>query len=110
LGKVGPFSPAVVQRILSRPWVAQSLAWAFYPSLKGRYCSMSLDLPAGKTEVDNYNGYLIQLAGDYPCPLNRLTFELVKRMERDRTPPAGEHLADLERRYLALGSVRTSAA
>jgi 2-dehydropantoate 2-reductase len=53
LGKVGPFSPAVVQRILSRPWVAQSLAWAFYPSLKGRYCSMSLDLPAGKTDVYN---------------------------------------------------------
>ncbi len=110
LGKVGPFSPDTVQRILKRGWVAQSLAWAFYPSLKGRYCSMSLDLPAGKTEVDNYNGYLIRLAGAFPCPLNRLTFEMIRGMEVTRTSPAEAHLASLEERFQSMLSDRTMAA
>ena len=74
LGTIGPFSPGTVQRILNQRWLARSLAWAFYPSLKGRYCSMSLDLPAGRTEIDNYNGYLLSLAGNVSCPLNRLTY------------------------------------
>jgi hypothetical protein len=30
--------------------------------------------------LDNYNGYLIRLAGDCPCPLNRRVVELVQRM------------------------------
>jgi 2-dehydropantoate 2-reductase len=110
LGKVGPFSPATVQRILKQAWLAQSLAWAFYPSLKGRYCSMSLDLPAGKTEIDNYNGYLIGLAGDFPCPLNRLVLEMIQRMEAARTPPGEEHLTKLEQRYQTPPNDRTIAA
>ena len=110
LGKVGPFSPDVVQQILKRKWVAQSLAWAFYPGLKGRYCSMSLDLPAGKTEVENYNGHLIHLAGDFPCPLNRLTYSLIRRMEAARTPPAEQRLADLEREFQSTLNLRTIAA
>jgi 2-dehydropantoate 2-reductase len=50
LGKIGPFQPRTVQKILRRPWVARLLSWAFYPSLRGSYCSMNGDLPAGVTE------------------------------------------------------------
>jgi 2-dehydropantoate 2-reductase len=95
LGVVGPFHPATVQRILGWPLVATALAWAFYPTLRHTYCSMSRDLPAGRTEVDYYNGHLIDLAGDRPCPLNRRIHALVKRMERERTPPGLHRLDEL---------------
>ena len=95
LGTIGPFAPATVARILSRPWLAHGLAWAFYPSLRGSYCSMSGDLPRGRTEMDNYNGHLIRLAGDRPCPLNRAVFDLVSRMTRDREQPRVEVLQEL---------------
>ncbi|HZT80441.1 MAG TPA: ketopantoate reductase C-terminal domain-containing protein [Gemmataceae bacterium] len=95
LGKVGPFHPATVQRILRRPLVARCLAWAFEPTLRGTYCSMSGDLPRGRTEIDYYNGHLIRLAAGRPCPLNRLVYDLVKRMERERLPPAVEVLGAL---------------
>jgi 2-dehydropantoate 2-reductase len=91
LGKVGPFHPDTVQRILRRRRLANALAWVFYPSLRNTYCSMANDLPAGRTEIDFYNRHLIDLAGDHPCPLNRRVHELVKRMERQRLPP-GPHL------------------
>jgi 2-dehydropantoate 2-reductase len=87
LGVVGPFHPDTVQRILRRPVIARAFAWAFYPTLRGTYCSMSGDLPAGRTEIDYYNGHLIELAGDRPCPLNRRVYDLVKRMERERIAP-----------------------
>ncbi len=87
LGKVGPFHPATVERILRRRVVANALAWVFYPTLRRTYCSMSGDLPAGRTEIDYYNRHLIELAGDRPCPLNRRVYDLVKRMEQERTPP-----------------------
>jgi 2-dehydropantoate 2-reductase len=87
LGKVGPLHPSTVSLILRRPRIAHALAWAFYPSLRGTYCSMSGDLPAGRTEIDYYNGHLIELAGDGPCPLNRRVHALVKRMERERLAP-----------------------
>ncbi|HVA49133.1 MAG TPA: ketopantoate reductase C-terminal domain-containing protein [Pirellulales bacterium] len=87
LARIGPFHPATVQRILRRRSVAQALAWAFYPTLRGTYCSMSADLPAGRTEIESYNGHLIGLAADRPCPLNRAIYDLVKRMERDRIAP-----------------------
>jgi 2-dehydropantoate 2-reductase len=87
LAKIGLFHPDSVDRILRRRALADSLAWAFYPSLRGSYCSMSGDLPKGRTEIDYYNGRLIRLAGDYPCPVNRQVYDLVKRMERDRTRP-----------------------
>jgi 2-dehydropantoate 2-reductase len=93
LGKVGPLHPATVARILRRPWLAHALAWAFYPSLRRTYCSMSGDLPAGRTEIDNYNGHLLDLAGDALCPLNRRVYALVKRMERERITP---HVGVLE--------------
>ncbi|MHB1571875.1 MAG: ketopantoate reductase family protein [Solirubrobacteraceae bacterium] len=95
LGKVGPLHPSVVAGILRRPWIAHALAWAFYPSLRGTYCSMSGDLPKGRTEIDNYNGHLLALAGDSPCPLNRLVYALVKRMERERLTPHLDNLRQL---------------
>ena len=102
LGKVGPLHPDTVARILARPWLAHALAWAFYPGLRGTYCSMANDLPAGRTEVEHYNGYLITLAnrGTQPsdsasCPLNRRVYNLIKTMEQLRLPPGPERLFEL---------------
>jgi 2-dehydropantoate 2-reductase len=94
LGKVGPFHPDTVARILRRLPLAGLLAWVFYPTLRRTYCSMSGDLPRGRTEIDYYNRHLIDLAGDFPCPLNRKVYALVKRMEQERTRP-GLHILDL---------------
>jgi 2-dehydropantoate 2-reductase len=91
LGKIGPFRPDTVDRILRRLPLAGFLSWVFYPTLRQTYCSMSGDLPRGRTEIDYYNGHLIRLAGDFPCPLNRRVYELVKRMERERQRP-GLHI------------------
>lgn len=93
LGKVGPLHPRTVATILRRPFVANSLAWAFYPSLRGTYCSMSGDLPRGRTEIAYYNGWLLGLAGSGAFPLNRAVYALVQRMEANRTLP---HLAVLQ--------------
>lgn len=97
LGQVGPLRPATVAGILRRPWLAHALAWAFYPSLRGTYCSMAPDLPRGPTEIDNYNGHLIGLAGGFPCPLNRAVHALVKRIETERLTPRPELLEPLWR-------------
>lgn len=93
LGKVGPFHPDTVMRILSRPWIAAAFARAFTPSLRGTYCSMSGDIERGRTEVMNYNGQLVAWAGNTPCPLNRQAVAIVERMARDRIPP---HTAALD--------------
>ncbi len=95
LAKIGTFHPHTVQRILSRPIVARAFAWALYPSLRRTYCSMAADLPAGRTEIDFYNGHLIALAADRPCPVNSRVYELFKRMEQERLPPGMERLAEL---------------
>jgi 2-dehydropantoate 2-reductase len=95
LGKIGPFHPDRVARILRRPWIARALAWAFYPTLRGTYCSMSGDLPRGRTEIDYYNRHLIDLARDRPCPLNRHVYDLIKRMEATRLQPGLEMLEEL---------------
>jgi 2-dehydropantoate 2-reductase len=97
LARIGPFHPKTVARILDRPFVAGALAWAFYPSLRGTYCSMSHDLPAGRTEIDYYNGRLIELAQDRPCPLNQSVYQLIKWMEQERVQPSLDAL-----RHLAL--------
>jgi 2-dehydropantoate 2-reductase len=41
---------------------------------------MSGDIELGRTEVDNFNGHLLKIAGDGPCPLNRAAVTLVNRM------------------------------
>jgi 2-dehydropantoate 2-reductase len=95
LGKIGPFHPATVARILDCRPLARALSWAFYPSLKGTYCSMHADIPAGRTEIEQYNGYLIRLAGERPCPLNRRVYELVKKLEREHIIPRFELLTEI---------------
>src|SRR5579884_1942291 len=94
LGRIGPFHPTTVNRILHRPTLANSLAWAFYPTLRGSYCSMSGDLPRGQTEIDYYNGHLITVAGDRPCPLNRRVYEMIQHMQQERRPPSLQALAE----------------
>ena len=95
LGKVGPLAPATVAAILARPWLAHALAWAFYPSLRGTYCSMARDLPDGPTEIDHYNGRLVALAGDFPCPLNRAVYALIRRMEAEHLIPSPARIDEL---------------
>lgn len=95
MARIGPFHPHTVARILRLRPMASLLAWAFYPTLRGTYCSMSNDLPAGRTEIENYNGHLIQLAAGRPCPLNTQVHALVKRMERERIPPGSKILDEI---------------
>lgn len=100
LGKVGPFHPRTVAWILRRKWLAGLMAKAFEPSLRGTYCSMAGEIQKGRTEIDNYNGHLLQLADrtGTPCPLNRAVYELVTRMAQELTLPNRrvlEELADL---------------
>jgi 2-dehydropantoate 2-reductase len=95
LGRVGPFHPDTVAAILNRPWLADGLAWLMRPSLRGTYCSMAPDLPRGRTEIDFYNGRLVEWAAGRPCPLNRAAVALVRRMERERIPPHRGVLAEL---------------
>src|SRR5207302_1018979 len=95
LEKIGRFHPKTVQRILSLRPLATAMAWAFYPTLRKSYCSMLNDLPAGRTEIDNYNGRLIELADGRNCELNRRVVELVKRMEREGQRPGLDKLEPL---------------
>lgn len=95
LARIGPFHPRTVERILTRPWVARTMAWCFYPSLRNTYCSMSADLRAGLTELDYYNGHLIRLAGQFPCPLNRAVHALIRRMERLQSEPGFHQLSEI---------------
>lgn len=92
LGRVGPLHPRSVARILRRPWLADLMARAFEPSLRGTYCSMAGEIQKGRTEIDNYNGHLVRLAArtGTPCPLNRAVLELVTRMTARRESPTPE--------------------
>ena len=96
LSKVGPFHPDTVMRILSRPWLARPMARAFTPGLRGTYCSMSGDIAKGRTEVQNYNGQLMQWAGSTPCPLNRRAVDIIERMTREQIHPSLEALTWFE--------------
>jgi 2-dehydropantoate 2-reductase len=95
LGVVGPFHPDTVDRILRWPVVARVMAWPFSVSLRNTYCSMSGDIPQGRTEIDYFNGHLIGLAGDRGIPLNRRAYALVRRMEQERATPAPHWLDEL---------------
>ncbi|MEX2516204.1 MAG: 2-dehydropantoate 2-reductase N-terminal domain-containing protein [Gammaproteobacteria bacterium] len=87
LAKIGPFHPDNVVRILRTPGLATLLGHFFKPSLHGTYCSMAPDIGTEHTEIDAYNGYLVKLAGNFPCPLNRAAVTLVKRMTSERLQP-----------------------
>jgi 2-dehydropantoate 2-reductase len=95
LEKIGLFHPTTVQRILRHTTIANVLALFFYPSLRGSYCSMSGDLPRGRTEIGYYNRHLIDVAGPRPCPLNRRVCDLLERMERERLLPGVRWLEEL---------------
>jgi 2-dehydropantoate 2-reductase len=95
LARIGPFHPDTVQRILRCGLLATGMAWAFYPTLRGSYCSMAGDLPRGRTEIEYFNGHLLELAGTGPCPLNRAVYDLVKRLEQNPTLPNPRVLDEL---------------
>ena len=95
LARIGPFHPNTVSMILSIPGLAHFMALFFRPSLRGTYCSMAPDIPIGRTEIDAYNGHLIRLAKDFPCPLNRAAFDLVEKVTREGLKPERKHLQDL---------------
>ena len=105
LGKVGPFHPDTVDRILRVPLVARAMALPFSRSLRNTYCSMSGDIPRGRTEIDNFNGYLIDIAGEAPCDLNRTVHALVTRMAAQRLTPEPRWLDEV-----APAAPRTPAA
>lgn len=88
LGVIGPFHPDTVNRILHYPFLAEIMAKPFAYSLRNTYCSMAGDIEKGRTEIDFFNGHLIELAGDREIPLNRLIFDFLKCMERARQTPS----------------------
>jgi len=92
LARIGPFHPDTVSVILSTPGLPALMALFFRPSLRGTYCSMAPDIPLGRTEIEAYNGHLIRLAGDFPCPLNRAALALVEKVTREGLKPQREHL------------------
>ncbi len=95
LGRIGPFHPDTVDRILRLPLLARMLAPGFARSLRNTYCSMSGDIERGRTEIDFFNGYLIRLADGEDCPLNLRACEVVRRMEHARATPSLDRLADM---------------
>jgi 2-dehydropantoate 2-reductase len=95
LAKIGPFHPDSVAVLLQLPLVARMLAFPFSRTLKGTYCSMAGDLPNGPTELDNYNGYLLNIAGDRQVPLNRQVYALAKYVEENGLQPGISWLDEL---------------
>lgn len=90
LARVGPFSPDHVAVILSTPWLARILGYWFERSLRGTYCSMAEDFASGRTELPQYLGYLLEMAGALPCPVNRLLHhEVMAMLERGSGPDIG---------------------
>jgi 2-dehydropantoate 2-reductase len=95
LARIGPFHPAVVDRILSVPRLARILAHFFRPGLRGTYCSMACDMGSGQTEIAAYNGYLKRLARGVACPINTAVLELMNTMNAQKRSPGREILAEL---------------
>ena len=56
---------------------------------------MSGEIPKGRTEIDYFNGHLIELAGNRNIDLNRRCYDLVKRMEKERAAPAPRWIDEL---------------
>jgi 2-dehydropantoate 2-reductase len=92
---IGPFHPDTVMRILRTPMLPKLMGVFFRPSLRGTYCSMSPDMGSGRTEVDAYNGHLIRLAENFPCPINRAVVAMVEKISRERLTPSHSHLREL---------------
>jgi 2-dehydropantoate 2-reductase len=56
---------------------------------------MAPDIGRGETEVDAYNGHLVRLAGNFPCPLNQAAVRLITRITREGMMPRRRHLDDM---------------
>jgi 2-dehydropantoate 2-reductase len=97
LARIGPFHPAVVDRILSDPILPQILALLFRPGLRGTYCSMTPDMGTGRTEIAAYNGHLKTLARDMACPINTAVLELMNKMNDEKRSPSRDVLSELQR-------------
>lgn len=95
LEKVGPIHPDLVYEILKHPIVINLFSLFFKPSLRGSYCSMAPDIHTDKTEIEAYNGHLVSLAGDFPCPINRAAIDMVKNIVDKHRPPGIQHLISL---------------
>jgi 2-dehydropantoate 2-reductase len=95
LAKIGPFHPDTVSVLLRLPLVARILAIPFSRTLRGTYCSMAGDLPYGPTEIENYNGHLLELAGDRQVPLNREVYALAGHVEQNGLQPGISWLDEL---------------
>ncbi|MFM9845076.1 MAG: ketopantoate reductase family protein [Dongiaceae bacterium] len=95
LAKIGPFHPDTVARILKTPGLPELMAIFFRPSLRGTYCSMAADMGRGETEIDAYNGHVLRLAGNNPCPINRAAVNMVTRITREGLAPRRSHLDDM---------------
>jgi 2-dehydropantoate 2-reductase len=105
LAKIGPFHPDTVARILRIPGLPALMAIFFRPSLRSTYCSMTPDIGRGETEIDAYNGHLVRLAGNFPCPLNRAAVRLVTRITREGMPPRRSHLDEMAADLRSRGSL-----
>jgi 2-dehydropantoate 2-reductase len=92
MARIGPFHPDTVSMILRTPGLPAFMAMFFRPSLRGTYCSMAPDIPIGRTEIEAYNGHLIRLAKDFPCPFNRAAFDLVEKMTREGLQPERKYM------------------
>ena len=92
LAKIGPFHPDTVSRILRTPFLPALMAVFFRPSLRGTYCSMAPDMTGEHTEIDAYNGHLIRLAGDFPCPINRAALAMINTIVNEKLPVKRQHL------------------
>ena len=95
LAKIGPFHPDTVSKILRTPILPALMAMFFRPSLRGTYCSMAPDVGHGETEIEAYNGHLLRLAGNFPCPLNRAAVRMIKRITQEGSSPRRSHLDDM---------------
>lgn len=100
LGKVGPFAPTTVVNILNNSWVSSLLARWFKGSLDKTYCSMAGDWATGRTELDNYLGHLLDLAEDFPCPLNRALYKWCKERLERKLPASMELISHLENSFV----------
>ena len=104
LAKIGPFHPNTVARILRTPGLPELMAMFFRPSLRGTYCSMAPDIGHGETEIEAYNGQLVRLAGNFPCPLNQAAVRLIKRITQEGLAPQRGHLDEMAADLAARGS------
>jgi 2-dehydropantoate 2-reductase len=101
MATIGPFHPDTVSKILKTPGLPEIMAIFFKPSLRGTYCSMAPDMGTAHTEINAYNGYLVDIAGDVPCPYNRAAVSMVDTITEQRLSPDYSHLflmsAELEK-------------